>query len=233
MQAHDYETLTLLHIQPKYRRGESDLYGSKWWDYRPLHPMAATYRFAEAYKTAFKRSLMRRYDLYVGLNHKGLKHEDFTKCSRAVVTGMWLARRMADRIGCPYEFYCNMAFQYVERRDWKFLPTPQQLYVETPMFDWDISMVEFVRQNWEQTLRDRVMYATDDFYCVERFTGNRHQLEHQSYLLNRTLHHPHRALLIYTLVYEKRLLFEQAVEASPDGKRILAYARKFAHDAHL
>ena len=52
---------------------ESSLYDTKWWDYKPLHPLHATYLFAEAYIAAFTRAMRQRKDEKVAHYIKPLK----------------------------------------------------------------------------------------------------------------------------------------------------------------
>src|SRR5690554_2626742 len=123
----EYDTLACQHIRPDLLQLEAGLYQTKWWDYRIMHPMEATYHFAQAYVQAVKAAVRKRIDLYVSINCKPLKDQDFLKCSRHVITGLWKARQEADRHGIPYDFWCSKAMKYAQDRDWRYLPKPTHL----------------------------------------------------------------------------------------------------------
>ncbi|HDJ1984982.1 TPA: hypothetical protein PPS74_005084, partial [Salmonella enterica subsp. enterica serovar Concord] len=83
-------------------KDEAELYDSKWFDYRDMHPLMATCLFTEAYK--------RQYS-YIMLSHgrehfetapftTGLKRLPYQELSTANKTSLWKARQFADRYCC-------------------------------------------------------------------------------------------------------------------------------------
>ena len=137
---HELDAATVCLVDSKHLRTEAELFNSKWWDYRLIHPLTATYMFAHEYKKAIKAGLRVRSDLYKAANYKGLKHEDFLQTSKSTITGMWKARQRADKEGVPYDFWCRSAMKFAEQRQWKYLPKPTQLYSDKPYVDSDVSM---------------------------------------------------------------------------------------------
>lgn len=227
-----YEALAIRYVKPALFKGESDLYATKWWDYRPWHPLQATYHFAHAYKLAMRRAIMQRTDLYRGLNAKGLAHEDFLQCSPATITGMWKARQVADGIGCPYDFYCSQAMKYAQKRDWQYLPSPQQLYPKAPKFADDIGMVDEIILAWRDRTVTRIVSAESSFFQADAYIGNQHQIEHQAHLVQALRNHPHKCLLLASMVYEQKILLPEVAEKA-FGNDTLRAARRFVDEDNL
>lgn len=120
----------LRHIPLKLRQDEADLYTTKWWDYRPLHPGHATALFAQAYGVAWRQSHDRRggterWDL-VSYPLIGRDWNPFIE-AQARARGYWQARRYCDEAGMPYEFYCQQFFSKAEDY-FEDLPRPQEMY---------------------------------------------------------------------------------------------------------
>lgn len=225
----DFDALTIEFINTKLFEKERYLYKTKWWDVKNLHPLDATYMFAESYKHAMKEAIKRRKCLFRGINYKGLKHDDFLSCSKQVITGMWKARQQADMLGIEYSFYCNAAMRYAEERDHKFLPGPSQLYSTKPKLKDDLSMVEYIYDKWLAANNNRLLHAQSQFYSMSVFSKNRYQIEHQRFLLNAIRRKPSmKHVLIAELVYRKRLIGAEAIErAFPNGESLVRQAEKF------
>ena len=122
----------LRHIPPHHRSEEAELYLSKWWDYRPLHPAHATTLFAHAYGKAWRQAHDRRngcnserWDL-VSYPFIGREWNPFIQ-AQARARGFWKARRYCDEAGMPYDFYCQQFFDKAEDY-FDELPRPQQMY---------------------------------------------------------------------------------------------------------
>lgn len=224
-----YDALTVECIPERYWRGESKLYKSKWWDYRPMHPMKATYHFVEAYKSAYKRAFSRRADSEAARFLKVFAHDDFLEGAASTRTALWLARQAADEIGCPYDFFCARAMHYAERRDWAMLPRPQAMYSTKPMYESDMTIRQHVEKCWIQKCKDEVMYSRDDFYHFDSFVNNAHQREHQRFLVERLATAPNAPILAAHLMFDAKVLHPSFVEtALPDGSTLVERAKNYA-----
>lgn len=224
-----YDSLTVQHIPAKYWISESQRFAGKWWDYRIMHPMQATYHFANAYKIAYQRAMAQRDDWERAQHLIGLRHDDFLDCAASTRTALWIARQAADQVGCPYSFYCSNAMQYAQRRDWQNLPRPQALYSQAPMFEQDLSIIDYITQRWTQRCKDELQYSREPFYRVEHFASNPHQIEHQRMLLKFVKSRASKSILLATLVYEDQVLSEAVVKAAfEDGGNLLLAAEKYA-----
>lgn len=223
-----YDALTVEHIPPKYWLKESALCKSKWWDYKIMHPMQATYHFVAAYKEAYKAAYGRREDTEQSRWLKVFAKEDFLEGAASTRTALWLARQKADEIGCPYSFFCSRAMHYAERRDWTMLPRPQALYSDSPMFESDKTIAQVVEAAWHEKNKIEVVYSTDDFYKIDNYVLNIHQRQHQLALLERVRTAPNKALLLSSLIFEHRLLFEEVViQTLPGGNALVERAKDY------
>lgn len=223
-----YDALAVEFIPPQYWTPESELFASKWWDYRTMHPMQATYHFVDAYKRAYKRAYSRRQDSEHAKWLKVFAHDDFTEGAASTRTALWLARQRADKIGCSYDFFCSLAMHYAERRDWTMLPRPQAMYSDKPMFEGDHTISDVVQAAWAKKQQTELMYSTQEFYRVENYCQNPHQRDHQRMLLKRLGSSPNRAPLVATLVFEHRVVFEDAVkQAITDGELLIKRAQRY------
>jgi uncharacterized protein YqcC (DUF446 family) len=221
-----YDALTVENIPPKYWSAESELYQSKWWDYRIMHPMQATYHFVDAYKRAYKAAYARRSDSEGAKWLRVFAKEDFLEGASSTRTALWLARQQADEIGCGYDFFCTRAMHYAERRDWTMLPRPQAMYSNKSMFADDLTIAQHVERLWQQKCGTEIMYSTNEFYRVEHFVNNIHQRQHQRMLLDYIVKTPNKVLMLSTFIYEQRLLDEALVEtALPNGSALIERAR--------
>lgn len=224
-----YDMLTVEHIPAKYWQSESSLYESKWWDYRPMHPMQATYHFVAAYKDAYKRAYARRHDSEYAKWLKVFAKDDFLEGASSTRTALWLARQKADEIGCPYSYFCSKAMHYAERRDWAMLPRPQAMYSIKPMFDSDLTIAQYVERQWQEKCRTEFVYATGEFYRADAFVNNIHQRQHQRMLLRHLENAPNKILLLADLLYSQKLLNEDVVIASlPSGSDLVERAKMYA-----
>lgn len=206
--------LTVLdYFSPSERRGEAQLYDSKWWDYKMLHPLEATEKFVEAYVKARQAAFSRRIDKFRAPYVKVLEREHFLECKKNVITGFWRSRRKVDEVGIPYDFWCTHAIKYAERRDWKNMPHPWQLTGTKPKFEDDISMSDYVISQWLESTRTRFHYSTHDYYKSENYRSTPHQSKHQIAILRHIMSKPKslQTMLIADFAITERLLNHDAV----------------------
>ncbi len=136
----------LRHIPLKSRLEEAELYLTKWWDYRPLHPAHATTLFAQAYGEAWRRAFVRRrgseqdHWRLISTPFRTMDWNPFMEV-QARARAFWKARRYCDEAGMPYDFYC---YQFMDKAENYFedLPRPQEMYridVIVPVLeDWEL-----------------------------------------------------------------------------------------------
>jgi hypothetical protein len=117
-----------LKIDPLHREDQADLMRTRWFEYRTMHPVAATYLFAQLYREQVEKFAAAYVDIRTADQAKAFTPEDIFY-SRDM-TGMWLARSSADRVGVPYEVLLAFAQQRALDRTFQRYPRPNQLYGE-------------------------------------------------------------------------------------------------------
>jgi hypothetical protein len=107
---------------------ERALYTGKWFDYRFMNPVAATYQFAHEFKKVYRREFKRNIDSYKGEFITPLP-DDLFNAPATTIGGIWRARQIADAMGMPYEIYLDRAYHWALSY-WKrkYLPRPCHLY---------------------------------------------------------------------------------------------------------
>jgi hypothetical protein len=126
---------------------EAALYRGKWFDYRYLNPVQATYLYAHEFVKAYKQAYSVNIDTGTAQFIKPLnvekmfvlpeqKQDETDKAFRKRLSshkmrtvGIWRGRMVADAMGIPYPVYLELAFHW-SLRYWqqRHLPRPQQLY---------------------------------------------------------------------------------------------------------
>lgn len=223
-----WETLSSLPIEkvnPKWLKTEPDLYVTKWWDYKMLHPTLATYLYAESFKEAVKHAITIRKDLYIGLNFKGLKEKDVFDNKPVTITGLWKGRQMADELGIPYRFYCFSAFKFAETMNRKYLPTAHNMYSTSRWEGTEENMVEWIERKWKE--KSVVHIATDDFYLVDNYVGHEYQRQYQLYLINSIKNHPARDFFLSDLIYDRKILLK-SLAAKVFGEKDVERTRRYS-----
>lgn len=213
----ELDLLAIQKISPALFKEETSLYQTKWWDYRHLHPVEATYEFANEYLAAYRRVIQRRIESEVAKRIfpvKGMK-DIFNDAKDIQITGFWKARQMADRIGCPYSFYCSEALLYGDKRDWAFLPKPTQMYSTQRKFETDPSLVESIAAAWNDKKANSVVHSSLSQFDLANYNEQRVQIEHQESLVSQIQGKKHKQhLLLAQFVFDTpKLSYDRAVKA--------------------
>lgn len=158
-----------------FRSKEPMLYRVKWWDYRAMHPIKASFAFADAYTEAYRYMTAIRVDVRKAPYVNGLSRGVFVLIEPAERTGLNTARIVADRYGIPYDFWCREAMRYAESMSWENMPRPQQLY--SPEF------INHILLRWEREQAVSLRLATHTMYAPDSHTENPDHQEYQRYLI--------------------------------------------------
>lgn len=199
-----YDGLRIKYVDQKLSGIDPSLFDTKWWDYRSLHPMHATYLFADCYQRAVRAGLARRVDMFIAYSAsafgrqraisdktgKPLKRTianiDFTDGSKTLITGLWRARQMADKYGIPYYTYTRSAVMYAEDMLWTYVPKPHQMYANTKRMDINgepiETMMESVLKRWEARKRSGVVLSSDKQFQVDSFQSEPNQIKYLQYV---------------------------------------------------
>ena len=158
LQRNEMEAIALT-IDPVHRADTPELMASRWFDYRHMHPVQATYLFAELYKVQTRIFAESFVDIETADDARAFTPDDIFK-SRDL-TSMWLARGVADRIGCPYTTMLAFVQQRALERTFQRYPRPNQMYGD----DVELDLAEL----WKSRLRTSLQYSKE-----ERFAASRH-----------------------------------------------------------
>lgn len=172
---------------------EAELYSTKHWDYRFMHPAQATQLFAHCYGQAKKHAVERRTDIWIGRNMRGIKQASIFDMDSRSITGFWKGRQMADRLGIPYDFYCEYVMLFADVARWENLPTPVQTYGRSvpehlKTTDYAVSMVEFIGRRWLERTATSNVYAKHPAYLVENYVGGNEQNLYLNFLSDKIKH---------------------------------------------
>lgn len=155
-------------VDPDHRDGEAALMNKRWFDYRGLHPVEATYLYAHFYKEQTIKFYESVIDIRTVENARAFTPDDIFN-SRDL-TSMWLARRCADEHGIPYPFVLRFAQDRFFNRTQRSFPRPNQLYGEE--FEMDLVLA------WKEQIARQITYSTDPRYKVSAWKGAREQAQH-------------------------------------------------------
>lgn len=194
----DCEMLALARISEPHRREEPSLFATKWFDYRHLHPVSATYMFAARYAEAVREIYAQTKDRDEAETAYTFSPDDVF-LSRELI-GFWIARQAFDRIGVRYEFGLRYVMTRFSTRGWRMFPRPNQLYSEELILD--------VRDAWAAECKNSLQIAKHERFSVANYIAHPDQISYQEWLLQQTQtrEHAHRPL--------SRLLAENLV--TPD-----------------
>lgn len=162
-----------LRIDPAHREGEADLWSRRWFDYRHMHPVAATYLYAHHYVEQTRRFYEQCIDIGTAQDARAFTPDDIFQ-SRDM-TSMWLARRSADALGVPYPFALQFAQDRFFSRAQRQFPRPNQLYGEE--FELDL------QQSWKDRLDRQLTHAKLPHFQAAAWKGLPDQEEHLDFLV--------------------------------------------------
>jgi len=159
----------------KHFRLELQLFQSKWFDYRLLHPVMATYLYAAEFIRAYRRYYSMTIDCEKGQYVKGFKGNDALQNKQSI--SFIRGRQAADELGIPYWFYIEKAYEWLYIKKWKHIPRHVHLYAE--------DVIEYVSKQWEARIRETLIIAESDFFRDE-INGDRPEYKaHQEWLRER------------------------------------------------
>lgn len=173
-----YEVLTIQHIPFKEYKGEAELMASKWFDYRRLHPMQATYYFVKCYTQAYQNFYRKAINAEVAPFVRCIKEKDFLEAKERL--SIWRLRRLCDQLGVRYDFFLNFAmnhhYRMVADGGKVYPPRPAHLLRNE-------DMIADAVIAWEEQCQATLQIATDPYYRTSQFVGSRDQLDHEAFVI--------------------------------------------------
>lgn len=192
-----YEILMMKRIPAKERKIEADLMTTKWFDYRLMHPMEATYYFLRKYKEAYR-------DFYrKAINHeaapfvKPIKQHDFLE-SREVLS-FWRLRQAIDALGMRYEFFLNFAFNRCRKiiaNGRPLPPRPTQLKSEEMLTDAYVA--------WQAHCDATLQIACSPYFTVANYINSQMQIDYEEFIVQQIKRRrvPHFSLSACLYLYD-------------------------------
>jgi hypothetical protein len=164
-------------VRKDWRDYECDLFTSKWFDYRYLNPVKATYLYAHEFKKVYRRFFRKTIDYRGAEAVRPLKRDDLFECPQALISAIWRGRQHADAMGIPYDLYIDFAMEAC-LRFWKrpHLPRPAQLYSG--------EVCEFVQKKWEDHQQGFLHVGDHYSFRVQHYVGTPAQDDHHEWLMN-------------------------------------------------
>lgn len=181
---------------------ETQLMTTKWFDYRFMHFVEATYLFTRYYIDAYRR-MYRKIISHEGYEMGFTGGFDFLngKVAKTHRTGFFLARQRADEMGIPYWFYCDYAMKWsVEDRIWNRPPKPNQLYSTELLADMFLA--------WEDRCRWTLQIPNDERFLLETNIDGDVQQEYQKWLCGQIMSRPHPERGLNTFMNVKPIITE-------------------------
>lgn len=193
----------------KYRREENMLFSSKWFDYRELHVVHATYLFADAYRRAYKEAFARAFDRERAEHvkaHKGSEDIfDLGQKRSADATGYIRARQHADMLGMPYLEYARTAISWALRRRRDYMPRPCHLY--------EYSLLTAIQATWQDRQKGKVFLAEAPIFRNGAYAALPMQDAHHEWILQQAALRANNLYYLQNALYEADVLLESKVEA--------------------
>jgi len=204
----------------KWKAFEVPLFTTKWFDYRFMHPVQATYLFAHHYRRVYKRIFSENFDAERAEYVKGFRGDDlFVQGKSVTISGMWRARQHADAIGCPYDVYISAALNKVLRLNRSNMPYLTELYQ-----GW---VLDGVKQSWEEVQRGRLFIAQHPSYRSQSYCGLSAQNEHHEWLFKQAATRDSLPRWLARFIWRDGLLSEDVV-AARFGIEMLETAREYS-----
>jgi hypothetical protein len=187
------------------RRREPELMRSKWWDYRLLHPVHATYLFSHILDRELRAIIRHHLDdaparvTSTGrvLDWHAVKEGDVfeppanpqrhTYWKRKML-GLIRARQTADADGIPYDLFCREGLRHYYLGAGSYMlgrskvPEPNLLYSDACLLT--------IRTKWLETLQMRVQHAQHPSYLVQNDDGHPDRLAHRIWLAGQLRQRP-------------------------------------------
>ncbi len=212
----DCEVLMVQNIPATDRATETALYGNKWYDYRGIHPMIATYYFAECYKQAYKSFMRVAYDKDYADGIRSVftvakisKRDGVTKLkSKESVPDFlkskqylsyWRLRQLIDKLGMPYEFFMAEINNWYVEQCWRqqliLPPKPGHIMANE-------DAVAEVMLAWEDVKSARIQFAKDPELRVQNFVGSVAQLDYERFIVKQINSKEHKRFSLCAALYK-------------------------------
>lgn len=170
-----YEVLMVQYVPAKDRKIETQLMASKWFDYRLMHPMEATYYFFHKYKEAYRNFYRKAINFEAAQFVKPIKERDFLLSREAM--SFWRLRQAVDALGMRYEFFLNYAFDQkrILANGRPLPPRPAQLKTEEILTNAYLA--------WEDLCKGSLQIACSPIFTAAQYTHAAMQVAYEDFIV--------------------------------------------------
>lgn len=200
-----YKKLAENKFAPFVLAGERKYFLTKWFDYRRLHFLQATYYFIAVYNVFYKQWYKRTVNVerapYALITKRDFvestQRGDFMRC-----------RRFCDRNGLPYDFFIINAIRHkvIDNDERLFFPRPSQICPS------DRDEEEHYIRLWNY--ETKIRYAKDPFLKTPQWVGNPIQIGYENYIVKKIKQKRSAVdLILFNAIYTQQALrIERAFE---------------------
>lgn len=174
-----YEILMINHIPQKERKIEAELMMTKWFDYRIMHPMYATYYFYHLYVKefqAFWRKAINYETASFIFPFKGDARLNFLKAREAL--SIYRLRQKADMLGIRYDFFLKTAFNKIHR-----MQAGGRIIPPRPAMFNNEDLLAEVHNEWLAMCKASLQIANSPYFRVVNFDNSLMQREHERFVM--------------------------------------------------
>lgn len=164
-------------IAMSFAKNETALMKSKWFDYRSLHYVKATYLFAHFYRLNYQKMTAQVIDFERAPFVRGFRGDDIFELNPREYKGFWKARTAADIMCLPYDYFIAFAMTWTNNRLWKRFPRPSQLYSR--------ELLETMLKAWSEQQVVTITVPSSDHFSLDNYLGLEDQNTFQAWLCNR------------------------------------------------
>jgi hypothetical protein len=212
------ELLALQHIDDGLLKKEAELFRTKWFDYRRMHPTKATYLLAHEYNKAYGYCMGIMKD--AGMRFmKGFKGMDCMKAYEK--KSFWRLRQLIDGLGIRYDFFLHEAMKWYIANGYRQPPRPSHIGANA-------DLITDIMLRWEEECAGRIQWPKDTRYKAKNFIGHVDQLDWELWLVGQINQRRHPQYALSTALYiEGSLRIEAAIQHFPE--RVVDQAIAEAH----
>ena len=204
-----YEILTVSKIPKADRAEEAQLMHTKWFDYRLMPPMQATYYFYHLYVKAYQHFLYKNVNSATSsfiFPFKGEAKLDFLKARER--TSIWRLRQLADLICIPYDIFLSYLFKFI----YKMAPNGS-IVVPRPSMMMKEDLIEKVITAWNELKQANLQLCCSPYFYVANYRGLTVQKAYEDYLIEQVKQRKNPHYLLAELLYNHQMLrIETAIQ---------------------
>lgn len=205
----NYEIFTIQNFARADLKCEAELMTVKWFDYRRLHPLQATYYFVQCYTVAYQDFYRKAIDKDRAPYVRCLSAIDFLEAKERAT--IFRLRQLVDRLGMRYDFF----LRYAMNSHYRMVSQPGrvdkyghkikagQVYAPRPghLLN-NEELIAGAVLAWEEQCKASLEIARDPYYRVSNFNGSRDQQAHEAFVIQQIKLRTHPRFALSTALYK-------------------------------